>query len=414
MSKRRAKLVALILSVVVLLGIPGLVGCGGGEAVELPVIKIGVLTDFTGPASFAVKPMVNGVMEYLKLAVEDGTIQGADVKIITYDQRTDYARTPPGYIWLKGQGVVMMNILSPTDRLMLKDKFEPDRMPVFGSTLDEDAPANPWIFCYGLSNGMELEVLLQWVMNTWDYAGKGRPPKIGHNSWNIASATFHQVGIDRMLQLYPDKFNFAGLSKAPMGQSSWAGEVAKFKDCDYIYISTSGAMTTTFIKESRDRGYTGVFLGCQDSFPGYFDLVEAALPADKIGECYMEVPTCWWNEDNAFIRGAKEAVQRFHPGEAAAMMRNSGPTAGWLTGMLIADAIKRAIATVGAENVDGPALQQAFLATNLTVDGFPFPLKYTDKNHAAVNAMKVYKFDGALPNKWKAVSGDWIEAISFK
>jgi len=413
MKKRLAKGMVLVLAAVLLLTVPGLVGCGGGGAVELPQIKIGILTDFTGPASFAVRPTLNAFMDCLKLAVADGTIEGATVKFYTYDQRTDYSRTPPGYVWLKGQGVVMMNIISPTDRQMLRDKFAADQMPVFGSgPVEGEASVDPWTFLGNASNGEEMEILMQWVMDNWDYAGKGRPPKIGHKTWNISSGTYHQAGIDRMLAWYPDKFSFAGVEKSPTSQSSWAAEVAKFKDCDYIIITTSGPQTTTFIKEARDRNYAGVLLGCQDSFPGYWDLVEGAVLADKIGTCYDMVFSPWWNTDCELVRGAKRGVMTYHAGEADAMLRASGGVSGWMYGLLTVDAINRAIGAVGgAENLTGAAIRDAFLATNLSIDGYPRPLKFTDTDHVAVHEALVYKFNAALPNKWEAVS-DWIKARS--
>ncbi|MCX5998188.1 MAG: ABC transporter substrate-binding protein [Chloroflexi bacterium] len=257
-----------------------------------------------------------------------------------------------------------------------------------------------------------MEILLQWVMNNWDYAGKGRAPRIGHNTWNIASGTYHQAGIDRMLQWYPDKFDWAGVQMAPTSQSAWASEIAKFKTCDYIIITTSGPMTTSFIKEARDRGYTGVFLGCNDSFPGYWDLIESAVPADKIGTCYLMAWYPWWSTDCAFTRGAKEAVMTYHASESAALLRSSGPMGGWLFGLITVDALKRAIETVGgAENLTGAAIRDAFMATNLTVDGYPRAFKFTDTDHAAVHEAIICKFDASLPEKWVQV-GPWIRSRS--
>ncbi|MCX5998187.1 MAG: hypothetical protein NTU41_00980, partial [Chloroflexi bacterium] len=76
------------------------------------------------------------------------------VKFYSYDQRTDYSRTTPGYIWLKGQGVAMMNIISPTDRQMLSPKFAEDQMPIMGSgPVEGQTVVDPWTFCGYGSNG---------------------------------------------------------------------------------------------------------------------------------------------------------------------------------------------------------------------------------------------------------------------
>ena len=93
MSKRLAKLLALVLSVALLLSVPGLVGCGGeGEVSATNKIKIGWLWDFTGRASLGVTQMYQGLVDYLRMTAEENPVPGAEIEMLTFDTKSDAAR----------------------------------------------------------------------------------------------------------------------------------------------------------------------------------------------------------------------------------------------------------------------------------------------------------------------------------
>ncbi len=410
MSQRLIKTVALILLGVLLLTLPGLAGCAG-EKEEVPEIVIGVLTDFTGTASFAVKPTINAMMDYFSMVEEEDPIPGVKIKFITYDTRLDYARITPGYVWLKGRGAVMMHIVNPADNEILIDRYAEDEIPVIGSQVQPTLLGNPWMFCFSSSNANETEVLMQWVMESWDYDALGTP-KIGHLGWTLMSTEYHQEGIDAAMKANPGKFDWVGVQRVPMGTTTWAGEVSKLKDCDFIVVSVVGPMAASFVKEARARGYEGNFLSGINAFPGYWDLVRAAVPEDELYGCYHAGHWPWWNEDVPFITKLKGAIQRYRSGEAEALMRSSGPLTGWAMGMLMTDAISRAVEEVGAENVDGTAIRDALAETNMTVPGWGNPWRFTAEENFLARAERVYEWIIAEED-WVAASDDWITPASL-
>ena len=413
MRKRLARAGALVLAAVLLLSVVGQVGCGeNGEAKKTEII-IGILTDFTGPAAYAVGPTVDAFMDAFTVAEEEGSIPEVRIKFITYDNRTDYARNVPGYLWLKGQGTTMMYIMGETDRRMLATRFGPGEMPVFGSGLDEELPDHEWIYSRNGSVENQVEIIMQYVMATWDYAGEGRSPRFGHLGTNLGGSMSHQIGVDRTLEAYPDKFDFVGVERTPIGSSTFAGEINKLKDSDYILISSIGGMTASFMREARARGYQGAFLSGMYAFPGFWDLVKTAVPADQLYDCYHAGFYPWWNQDIPFINSLKGAIQQYHAAEAAARLRNSGPIGGWGVAVWITDVINRAIETVGAENVDGPAIRDAMAATDLTVEGWDNPWRPTADYHALVTQMKVYRWSIAADD-WEDTGAGWITPHSLQ
>lgn len=414
MRNRLTKILVLVLSGVLLISLPGLAACGGDDDTgEEKEILIGILTDFTGPAASAVKPTVDGFMEYIELMQERDPIPGVEIKFITRDQRTDYSRTVPGYIWLKGRGVDTICILSPTDRTGMAARFGEDKMPVFGSGLTDAFPANDFEWNVWGTNGHEVEALMQWVMDTdWDYAGEGRPPKIGHLGWILDSTDFHQTGIDYAIQANPGKFEFVGLEKAPMGTSAWTIEVNNLMESDYIVVSVVGGMMASFIKDARLMGYEGNFLSGTNAFPGYWDLARAIVqPADQLYGSYFANWSPWWDEDVQFIRDAKEIVNRWHADEAESLFKGTPGLSGPMMGLMVFDALKRAVADVGIEELDGDAINDAFAETNLVVDGFGNTWKFGDDYHALLSTLRIMEWNTEDVN-WVTVS-DWITPDSL-
>lgn len=416
MSKKLTKVVALVLLSAVLAVLPGLVGCGEDESGKVQ-IRIGMLTDFTGPASFAVRPMMDSFRDAFKMAEEKGEFpEGVEIKWYTYDQRTDASRVPAGYMWLRGQGAIVMNMISPTDRSILTNNFIEDQMPVWGSSVVEGSPAHEWTYNQYGTNGHEVEAAVQFIIDTWDYDGMDRVPKIGHQSWVILTGELHQKGFERMMAWpeYADKFEFVGWERAPMGTAQWAAEIQKFMDCDYIFFSTVGSMTSTFIREARNRGYTGAFISGIYAFPGYWDMVTEVLPGDQLYDCYFLQWNPWWTADIPMNNEAKEAMKKYHAGDVDWRLKNSGALAGYMMGWFAIQVLYDAIEAVGgAENLTGPAIRDASRSINMTVEGFNEPWRFYEGYHGMLRQMLVFKYNASIED-WENTGQGWIIPHSLK
>jgi len=416
MRRTLAKIITVSLALLLLLGVPGFVGCGDngngdGGKIQIP---IGIMTDFTGPACFAVRPMMDAFRDAFKLAQEEGKFpEGVEVKWYTYDQKTDPARVPSGYKWLQGQGVLAMNIISPTDRSILANDFMEDGMPVWGSSVDEGSPAHEWTYNMFGSNGHEVEAVVEYVIDTWD--DDTRVPKIGHQSWTAASGEFHQIGFERMMAWpeYADKWEFGGWSRAPMGTASWTSEVEEFMDCDYIFFSTVGAMTTTFIAESRGRGYTGAYISGTNSFGGYWDMVVDAVPTDQLYDCYCLLWQPWVTAGTPLCQEVIAGTEKFHPGEDW-RLRNSGTMSGYIMAWYAIQALNDAIEAVGgAENLTSVAIRDASRDVKMTVEGFEYPWQMYHGYHAYTRQLLPLKYNPTLEYYWEDTGHGWVTPHSL-
>jgi hypothetical protein len=139
--------------------------------------------------------------------------------------------------------------------------------------------------------------------------------------------------------------------------------------------------------------------------------IRQGVASDQLYSLYHVAYWPWWNEDVPFVNDLEEAIQNYHPGEAEELMKESGPLTGWGWGVYIADAIRRAVEEVGAENVDGAAIRDALAETNLSLEGFGNTWTFTENRHVLTLAQRAYEYNPE-EDDWTAVS-DWIMPASL-
>jgi len=220
MRRRLARSILLGCMVLLLAVLPLASGCGGGDGdTGKAEVKLGWLWDLTGRSALAVIQVYNALNDLLDKTKAENPLPDLDVKIVTYDTKSDPARVVPGYVWLKGQGCKVMSA-SPQDCEMLRTQFEADHIPFFEvsnmlSTLDSS-----WLFSvYGTPEG-QIEILMDYVIKTWDGAAR---PKISYIGF--AGVPFYEAQ-GEMTELLAienkDKVEWTGIQMVPATTQSWA------------------------------------------------------------------------------------------------------------------------------------------------------------------------------------------------
>ena len=408
LKSRVTKRVCLAFLALLVVAVPAVAGCGGGGAVTTTEILIGLETDLTGPANSSIAPVYAGMQDYLKEASAAGVIPGATVKIITYDHRTDYSRIPIGYVWLKGQGVKAIMFPSPTDIQMLMPNLTADKIPGLGTTTLTSWMNEPW--AYGMASTMQMssERCMKWIMDNWDYTGKGRNPKVGFIGviGSVPTAA-HLEGVETYIAAHASKFDYLGSAMVPSSATSFAGEISKFASCDWIFEYFYQTTLTTFVKEARARGYKGNIMATSAAMPGYWNLVRQAMssnPGDLYG-CY-HVHYEPWCEDVSFATEWKSMMSKYRSADYVA---TEGQSPSYSTGIAwaswLVDVIKRAVEKVGADKVDGQAIRDAGETTNMEQisKGWANDWVMSQTNHILCTADKMYMWD-VQQLKWVRVS----------
>lgn len=416
MSGKSIRLAILAVLGLVLAAAPALVGCGGDSTpAETEQIVIGSLADFSGAASVAVIPTVDAFEEAIKFYQQTNPIEGVEFKFEHYDHRLDYSKTNLGYEDLKARGMKVFYAMGGTEKDMLQNAVAADGIPLISSYGTTITLAAPWIYNVTPSQTWGAEAAMEWIAETWDYAGKGRAPRIGHQGWDLATTNEIQEGIDNALNhpSYTGKFTWVALDKATRTNAAWSAQYDKFKDCDYVFVSLVGNGLATFVAEMRSRGYTGGFMSGENQFPGYFatNVQKTAQPAQLFG-CYYT----WWGpiqgtDDPAGWYQDMLATTKANHSDSATRLASTGPISGWMAGYFVFDAISRAVEEAGAANLDGAALKEAFDGTDMELEGAGTSFKFSPTNNCGLTHHRVAVFD---PNSgtWSDAADKWYAPLS--
>jgi len=407
MNTKRAGLAILAVLVALLAALPSLAGCAGGDGGE-KVIKIGIMADFTGTAAFAMQPTMKTADNYVtKVVPEKNPLPGVKVEFTIFDTRLDYSRTVNGYLELKGRGVDMMIIPNAQDVELLGDRLRQDQMPVIGTQGLQSQLASEWSMSTVSTVQSQGEAVMRFIMDHWDYDGKGRSPVVGHLGYTLTSTEYYQKGIDSVRNAYPGKFTWKGIERGALGNVTWTSEVGRLKTCDYILVSVAGPMLSSFVSQARNGGYNGVFITGMEGFPGFFGLVRSAMKGspEQLYDCYYLAWWPWWNEDKPYIKDCLEYIDTYQAADKDELLNSSAVISGWGLGMVVEAAIRNAIDEVGADNIDRVALKNGMRAVNMTVAGFGDVWKLTATNNCLQWQQRAFE--------WKLDSEEWVPLPTY-
>jgi len=407
MCSRVSHVILSVLLAVSLVAGPVLLGCGEEKGEKTTDIVVGMLADFTGPAASGCTMLHDGMADYFRVTQEEDPIPGARLKVITYDNRLDYGRNPVGYQWMKGQGAKLMVVIRNTDFEMLVDRFVQDQIPCFGSMGSLAYPKHEWIYMFPPITQWLAQCVVQWIWEDWDGA---QPPVIGHvGIAGYAASTYTEEALENLHDSYPDRFERVEGQMAPSGTATWSLEIDRVKNCDFIIPTLVGPSLASFIKQIKDSGCQGRVAGTQEGLLGFYRAVLEAVSADYLdgvlGLSYHPL----WIDDIPSIQQWKEAVLEYHAKDAQQRLLETGSIGGWAEGMIIADAIRRAVDEVGAEDVDGTAIRDALATVNLSPEGWGNAWSVTPDYNIYARTCRMHEFSKDVGD-WVAVS-DWYAPL---
>ena len=357
-------IVALLLAL--LAAMPMVPACGGSEGGG-ETLLVGVLADLSGPAAGAMQPAVKAIEDYLTLELpqSDHPLPGnLKVEFTRYDTRLDYFETMPGYLELKDRGADLMVVMNPQDRDLLGDLPGEDGIPTIGTSGVQSRLADDWMLALWSPAQSQAEVEMMFIRDDWDYEGMGRKPKVGHLGSNLRSSECYQAGIEMVLDANPSQFTWTTFEKGLLGNEAWGGQVSRLKDCDYIIVSVPGSMLSSFVAQARAGGCTGKLVSGLEGFPGFWPLVSDQVASrEQMNGCCYVAWWPWWNEDVPLIRACRDYIARTYEGrDAEDLSQTSSVICGRELGMVLEEAIRKAIEQAGVEDLDGRALQDGLRA----------------------------------------------------
>lgn len=406
MSQRKAAIACvMVLALVATLCF----GCAGEEEEKITIV-IGNLTDQTGVAASVLVPIQLSLDAHVKYVNEEEPIPGVELKTIRYDTRYDPARAIPGYNWLRDRGAkVIYTEMSDIAELLITSAAR-DKVPVVTASVTEPCYEPPgWVFCLNQDAKDMMFTVMQWISDQWEAEGKPGKPRIGTAGWSSPYGNAVRDGAEGYCLDHPDKFDYAGSYMAPTGVVTWAGEVAALKDCDYVVLTTPGALQpSTFAAEFRGKGYDAKFVGL-DSLSAYWDFMLDVVGSEEMDGALIGQTWPLWVHPAPIVDYLKDLAYENHPDKADSLIYGN---CGWISGgsqaYLLVECVRQAIEAVGAENFDGQAFYDAAISFSPDLPGFE-ELGWTPTERRIYRYIGMYEYSHAEGDF--VVLQDWVRVI---
>jgi len=383
--------------------------CAEEEEEEKVTIVIGHLTDLTGVAAPALIPISKAFDANVEYFNEENIIPGVELKIVRWNSMYDIARAIPGFDWLRDQGATIIYTEMPEMAEPLIPFAKRDKTPVIchpGTVVLAEALG--WAFCLNPTSSAQMRGVMKYIADEWDYEGMGRKPKIGTAGWSTPYGNEVKLGAEYCLD-HPDKFDYVGSYMAPAGVVSWAGEVEKLKNCDYIVLTTPGALQpATFAAEFQAKGYKAKFIGL-DSLMAFWDFLLDNVGGEALDEALIGQYMPLWVFDNWVVDHLKDLAYRYYPDEADTLIYSNNA---WLGGgagtYFILECLREAIEEVGPENFDGEAFYNTAVDFRPDWEGFP-EIGWGPTERLASRWQMIYEYSYEAGD-FALVTG-WVEVI---
>lgn len=403
MGRKWIALLCCILAV--LMATPVIAGCGGGEEeTEAKTIVIGDLTDLTGPAANAMTPISWSLQDYCSYVNSEGLIPNVTLEVVQYDTKYDTQRFSLGYDYVKSQGATVIWTGFPGCAEALKTRAEVDGIAIIEASASVPVVDTPGsVFCEaGLMRGI-VPAELEWVYEE-DWEGAG-PATIGMASWNVAPNPDTETALKKYCQENPDQFTLVGASLVPAGTMTWSGEVDKYKNCDYLWFGSGGAVgPSTFIDQYRAAGGKATIVSGGGTLCSYVGAITDKAGWANCDGLLESINWAWWTYDSDQVRLATRLLQENHPGEAPSMI-NRQALSGLINAEVAVELLRAVVKEIGTKDLSSRAIYEGLQQASVTLPGFE-KLDYSQGSREGMRYFQMWKWSAADQNLM--LVSDWI------
>jgi branched-chain amino acid transport system substrate-binding protein len=369
-------------------------------AKEEKVVKIGLITDLTGPVSTPNQVGLLSLGDGLKYWNEEIGIPGVAIEMMWRDSKYDQTLRISNYHrYVEGGAVAMVVFTSPG---ALKPLVEMDEVPMLAGSTTGDLMYPPsWVYSYYPTEAERFAVVADWIMENWR---EERPPRIAFAVPEV-EYTMDALGPSKQyaegigMEWLPTEF-------IPYLVLDSTVQLLRLREngADFVYIGPTWTNTIPILRDAERLGLLDEIGFCGMESTLARSVVAAVGP---LLEGYFVPKTCpaWSDVENPGIRWAQEVHLRYHGTKETpdyyeeSIIRASA---------VLPEAIKRAIEKVGYENLDGRAVNEA-LETLEDFDpyGYGTPVTYTDPEVRRGSGLtRIYQVQGGEV----VTITDWQEA----
>jgi len=385
----------LVVLVAAFMGLLSLTNAQDGEP-----IKIGAIFDLSGATGDVGTPYVEGVIAYINWVNSNGGINGRPIQLLSQDYAYDVPTAENLYKQFVNDGAVVFMGWGTGDTLALVDKIAEDQVPFisasYSASLNDPQGKAPYNFLIATTYGDQLEILMRYMVQEWEAAGK--------DVADMRVVVFHNdspFGTDPVPQgqAYAEKAGIGGFLAIPQprGATDYNAEIQQADDFGVTHIIVQNVSSPAALLARNVVSYFGsneeVVFGCLNWCADELFVTRAGEAAEGALGAIPFTPTTVEVEGQAIPRQLLEAEGRTL--EEASLHF----TQGWAAVAVMVEAIKRTL-DAGLE-LTGPNIRATLeQMKDFETGGLMAPVTFTEDDHRSNRALAIYRVE----------NGVWVQA----
>lgn len=389
-----------------------LAACGGGDegadseenvkvGEDAMVVKIGSLWDITGGSGDTGTPYSEGQTAYFKYLQSNGGIEGVHIDHSGEDygyEISDAQRTYQSFrdrdnaVGILGWGT--------GDTEAMREQVAADEIPYISASYSEalnNPEANPYNFFIAASYSDQGRMVLDWIKENHEggeptfaliYGDNG----FGRSPIEDIKAYSKEVGVEHV-------GDFIIELDATEAQSQMLNMQKAAPD--YVIVQETWGATAVALREAQTLGIETQFIGLNQAVgEGLIEQAGADVTEGFIGTLTHALP---YEE----VEGMDEYKEYLEAEGKSIEDINMQHVAGWVSGKVMAEAVKIAAENTDDDEITGAELKEALESMdNFDLGGLAAPVGFDAEDHAGTDEVRLGK---VTDGKWEAFT-DYISA----
>jgi len=410
-DRRLVIIIGLVCLALLLMALPALSACGGGETGK--TLKVGITTPSSGPAAEKGSPMGHANLDCMKYINEErGGVNGYPIEVVWLDNAYDAAKVVTNVKKFMDDGCLMY---ATSSSAMMTASMEIANRAEFPGLVCFNAPNlhRPPKHIYGQlpDYGDDWTAFTEYYLeNIWKGPGK---PKMamhllnnttGYGALDAAKAYAGELGIEL---LPPEEHATTTISEVESLTR------IKAQNPDVLYIASTPKPAAVIMKNAVELGmYPDITVGC-----GHAAMTKALVDiagADVVEGIYGVFPAASWGDNVPGMAKMTEYCRELHPKDEG----NGDYVTSWAQSLVMAEILRVALENVGydvlakgdVESWRAIETQGIQKLKDYDVEGLQGPVSYTPGDNRLSKLLKVFQ----VRNGKILPLTDWIEAPLVK
>jgi len=367
-------------------------GCVSSEEpplIEKKAVELGEIGSLTGAGSSADQNFLFGGLDYVKYFNEQEMIPGVGLEIVWRDSARSMERWVSAYEALKGRGIQVMMSNETLGLEPFQARVERDEIPMYsGNPIQEMVYPPRWYYFRSPTWAEEFAVLAEYLMENWQ---EERSPKLAFIT--VDSSFGRQIEVTGTDYAESLGFEMLPMEFVPLVPIDATTQLLRIKEreADFVYISWLQLGSGPIMRDAERLGLLDKI-----QFTGFEYSVgkQMITMVGAASEGYL-VPNTLPSFAEKDVPGIKLMLDTQMKYYGMVKIEEPEYIAGWTGTAITCEAIRRAVEDVGYENLDGPAIKEAFDSIKgFDVDGLVTITYNPPDDHRGSSKIAVYQIRG--------------------